>query len=123
MKITIWTFGYEPFTMGGDVWQPIKTDVEAESLHEIGRGYKGYLVKAPDGSTIVAESITGALVGPTIARVKKDIETGDPDLMKEQVAKAKEQVKRARTIDADEFWRKLKKDKKKTKTKRKVASK
>ena len=86
------------------MYRPVCCEVEAESLHELGDGYKGYLIKAPNGKTFVAEEETGALVGSTVARVKKDIKTGDKKLMKEQIETSREDSKRAEEVTTREWW-------------------
>lgn len=105
----VWTMRYTPFVMGGSVWQPVACEIkEAQGPYDLGRGYQGYLVVAPNGTTFVAEAKTGAFVGPSIQDVKEDIETGDPKLMEEQVIKAALDYKRAEVIPEEEFWRLLK---------------
>lgn len=109
MKVKVYTLGYFPFVMGGNVWQPISCEVETENKkHDLGRGYKGYLITAPNGKTFVAECDSGAFVGPTLEQVREDIKTGDPEVMKKQVADALIESKKAKKIDPSEFWGRLK---------------
>jgi len=108
MKIKVFTLGYFPFIMGGNVWQEICIDVEADGPYDIGKGYKGYVVTAPNGKTFVAEATSGALVGPDIKTVKEDISIGEQKMMDKQVAQAVEQSKKAKTLSSDEFWKMLK---------------
>jgi len=107
-QIKVFTLEYVPFVMGGNVWQPMATTVKADGPHDIGNGYKAYVVTAPNGKTFIAESTSGAFVGPDLETVKTDIQLGDPDIMKKQVKNAVVQSKQAREVDQDEFWRKLK---------------
>jgi hypothetical protein len=107
-KRLVWTMGYRPFVMGGSVHYPMGTRVPCSGPFDLGRGYSGYLATAPNGRTFVAEATTGALVGPTIEAVRKDIETGDPKLMVAQVAKATETVKKVEETTPKEFWAALK---------------
>lgn len=104
MRIKIWTAAYMPFILGGDVYQPLFCEVEAQGPIDLGRGYKGYLVLAPDGSTVVAESTSGGLVGPTIQEVRADIKSGSIAVMRKQVEEAVEKGKTARPIAPEEFW-------------------
>jgi hypothetical protein len=104
----VFTMRYQPFIMGGNVWQPVCCDVEVEGPYELGLGYKGYVVTAPNGKTFVAEASTGAFVGPDVKSVKNDIETGDQELMKKQVSEAAVLSKKASEVSAEEFWGLLK---------------
>lgn len=109
MKIKVWTEAYRPFVMGGRVRYPVMAEVEATGPHALGKGYFGYLITAPDGSTLVAESETGALVGPTLEEVKADIKSATKQIMKEQIEHARERVKIAEQTSADNFWKMLRK--------------
>jgi hypothetical protein len=106
-KITIWSIGYFPFTMGGKVHRPIKTEIEINDnqIFDLGKGKKGYLIISPKGKTYVAESETGAFVGSTIEDVRKDILEGDKKVMNKQIKEAKEQVRMAEKFEPEEFWR------------------
>jgi hypothetical protein len=107
-KVRVYTLRYEPFIMGGSVWQPVAANVEWEGEYDLGKGYRGYLIISPNGKTFVAESQSGAFVGPSIQQVREDIaESEDIDFMKKQVEDAKIQSKQATEIPADEFWRLL----------------
>jgi hypothetical protein len=101
--------------MGGPVWQPVSTDVEHHGEYELGKGYKGHLIYAPSGATYVAESRSGAFVGPTIPIVRQDIkDCEDISLMEKQVTDAIEKSKQGgRKVKAKEFWNLLKEGKKK----------
>lgn len=108
VMIRAWTYGYFPFKMGGSPWQPIAADVEADGPHDIGKGMQAYLVTAPSGKTYVAEAVSGAFVGPSLERVRKDVRAGGEDMMAEQLRRAAEVAPTARVISADELWRMLK---------------
>ena len=108
MKLRIYTFFYFPFTMGGDVWQPRACEVDEEQLdgpHYLGRDYRGYLISTPGGHFVVAEATTGALIGPNLQEVCKDVATGDPELMDRQMEQAKVDSTRAQLIEPEEFWK------------------
>jgi hypothetical protein len=96
--------------MGGDVRRPISCDVPVSGPFDLGKGYQGYLGVAPNGRTFVVESETGAIVGNTLENVIDDISQGDPDVMRRQIEKARETVKRAQEMSQDDFWRMLKGD-------------
>jgi hypothetical protein len=100
----IWTMGYFPFTLGGDVHRPICCDVEVSGPHDLGFGYQGYVATSPNGRTFVAESETGAIVGPSLSDVINDISQGDPSIMRKQIEKAHETAKRAEELSPDRFW-------------------
>jgi hypothetical protein len=104
----IWTNGYRPFIMGGDVNAPVFCDVPVDGPFDLGKGYEGFLAVSPSGRTFVAESITGAIVGSTVAEVRKDVTTADEAIMKEQIAEAQKRVRRAERVSPADFWRMLK---------------
>lgn len=103
----IWTEAYRPFVMGGDCNAPVICNVPVDGPFDLGAGQTGYLAVSPGGKTFVAESTTGAIVGPTVEAVRKDIKTADEAVMQEQLAHAKERVKRANPVSQSEFWRLL----------------
>ena len=95
---------YFPFVLGGNVWQPRACEVEADGPHDLGAGYQGYLVTSPGGHYVVAEATTGAMVGPNLEAVRKDIAEGDPELMVKQMAQAKIDSTGTKMMEPDEFW-------------------
>lgn len=102
------TYGYFPFTMGGEVWRPIKCDVPITGgPFDLGSGYEGYLITSPNGTTFVAESITGMFVGSTIEEVRNDISCADYKVMKIQIEDAKKDFAKSTAIPVEEFWRML----------------
>lgn len=107
----VWTEGYSPFIMGGDVNGPIGAKIEVGEKIPLGKGLFGYLVASPiSGETFVAESETGAFVGPTIEQVRGDVEAADEAVMADQIEKAKERMKKVRVLDADDFWGRFRKE-------------
>jgi hypothetical protein len=106
-KIKIWTKDYRPFILGGNVHQPMATEAEASGPFALGKGYEGYVVLSPLGESFVAESKTGALVGPTLNEVRADIKKAKKSVMKKQIIEAQESVKAARIVDPAEFWKRL----------------
>jgi len=104
----VFTIAYTPFVMGGSVWQPVCCEVKVDGPYDIGDGFQGFIVTAPNGKTFIAEATSGAFVGPDLKSVRKDIKIGDKALMSKQVVRAVSDMKRAKEIKPSEFWRKLK---------------
>lgn len=106
----IWTYGHRPFVMGGSVDYLLACDLPCTGPHKLGKGYSGYLATAPNGKTFVAEAKTGAIVGPTLEDVRADIGKAKPKVMREQVAKAAQEMTEAHKYgsfevkDAAFFW-------------------
>ena len=101
----IWTQGYSPWILGGDVHAPVGAEIAVGECYDLGGGFKGYLVASPlTGETYVAEATTGAIVGSSLKEVRADISAADADTMTRQVEEAAEQVKRVRVEPAKEFW-------------------
>jgi hypothetical protein len=105
----IWTWGYRPFVMGGKVHYVLACKIKCTGPHDLGKGYKGYVATAPSGDTVVAEATTGAIVGSSLRQVRKDIETGDPAVMRQQVKQAAIDMMNAEVTDVKNFWEKTKK--------------
>lgn len=103
-QITIMTRAYRPFVMGGSVRYNVKTTVEGDGPHDIGRGYQGYVIKTPKGGTRVAEATTGALIAPSLKEVREDIKQGDPVIMEKQIKEAAQAAKNANMLTPEEFW-------------------
>ena len=107
----IWTRGYRPFVMGGSVHYDLGCKTTCEGPFDVGRGYSAWMATAPNGNKFVAEATTGAIVGGSLEQVREDIKTGDPELMKKQMADAKQRVKDVEEKDPAFFWHALKCDK------------
>lgn len=111
---TIWTWGYRPFIVGGNVNYVLACKVECTGPHELGSGYKGYAAAAPNGTVFVAEAKTGAIVGSgpnesaALKVVCRDIADGDKKVMQKQVADAAVHASKAELHDAAFFWGALK---------------
>lgn len=105
---TIWTWGYRPFIMGGDVNYVLACKVPCTGPFKVGRGYEVYVATAPNGTTFVAEAQSGAIVGGSLEQVREDIRTGDPKMMQKQVTEALESAKKAEIKSPDFFWGALK---------------
>lgn len=108
----IWTEGYFPFTMGGNVHRPVAAHIPDEELGEkfdLGGGYFGYLLTSPrTEKTYVVESTTGAFIGPTIEVVRADIKDAHAEVMADQLGAGLLRKKKATTVPFDQFWGLLK---------------
>ncbi len=108
----VWTEGYSPFTMGGSCHHPVGAWVQVGEKHELGCGYFGYLLTHPDhGDTYVAESMTGAFIGPSLDRVKLDIAAAKAAVMKTQIEDARKRMELMREEEPDRFWSRIRKRK------------
>lgn len=104
MKAVLWTRGYRPFIMGGNVNAPLGVEIEVLPV-DLGKKFKGYIAVTPKGKTMIAEATTGAIVGTSLEEVKKDIQEGDLKTMKQQVKDAAEMKKRMEILSFDEFMK------------------
>lgn len=104
-KIRIFNRAYRPFIMGGDVHGFISTDVDVTETFIVNDFITLYEVRGPDGKTAIVEAISGGIVGNSLNKVLKDIETAEPDVMKEQIKGACEMAKRADHVSETEFWK------------------
>jgi len=102
-KKLIWTEAYSPFIMGGDVHQPIGAEVPVSEPVCIGE-FSVVSVDVPGGLTAIAEATTGAIVGTSLTEVQRDIASGAPAVMADQVRKAAERLKKVRVLSAKEFF-------------------
>jgi len=102
----IWTRGYRPFILGGDVHGPVGVEIaEPGEKHELGKGYDCYVITSPlTGKTYVAEAETGAIVGSLLVGVRDDVTAADSKVMKKQIEEAREQKKHVTVLEADKFW-------------------
>ena len=91
--------------MGGDVHAPIGTEVKVGEKYLLGGEYYGYLIASPvTGETYVVESETGAIVGSSIMMAREDIDIASPEVMTEQIADAKEKMKKVDVLSPEKFW-------------------
>lgn len=102
----IWTRGYRPWILGGDVNAPVGIEIEVGEKLDLGKGFFGYVVTNPKtGDTHVVEAVSGALVGSDLNKVRADVqECDDIDQMKEQIEKHKKLKKQVEVLDPDKFW-------------------
>jgi hypothetical protein len=107
--IKIWTKAYLPWRLGGDGRGAISTIVKYQKVVKLGHGYQGVVVKAPDGSTVVAERETGAIIGSSVRMVHEDVSSGNKKVMKDQMAWARKELQNAQPVTEEKFWTMLKK--------------
>lgn len=106
----VWTWGHRRDGNGDRANYPLAADVAATGPFPLGKGYFGYLVRAPDGHTFVAEAKTGAFFGSTIAEVSADVAEGDPDVIDEQIANYEGDLPDLEVVEPEEFWRAMGRD-------------
>lgn len=104
--LTIWTYAYRPFILGGNVNGPISCDVEIGHPIAIGRGLYAYEIQSPNSRRVaIAESTTGAIVGTSVEMVRQDIRDGNPRTMRDQLREAEIVARRdVDNIGWDRFW-------------------
>lgn len=107
-KKEIWVFTacHNPFQFGPGV-EYIKAKVEGRGPYDIGRGYKVYVVKSPAGKIHLALMPSGAFIGSSLAQVRKDVTTGDANLMARQMAEANQMLVNAKELSAATFWKRM----------------
>lgn len=81
--------GYFPMIMGGNVNQPMITEIKPIEEKSIGKGFKAFSFKTPNGSLRIAESITGAIVGNSFEKVIEDVKQTTKKIMMEQINEGK----------------------------------
>jgi len=99
----IWTYVGAPFAFG-ETSRPIGCEVDVGARRSLGGGYYGYAVSTPKGGTVICEETSGAIIGNSLEAVRSDIKTGDPDVMKQQVTHACNELKKATIVPRDNFW-------------------
>lgn len=108
MKKRIYIHAYFPFTLGGDVWRPISTEVDVGKKMPIGKGFFAHSTKAPNNKTFIVEHESGGIIGSSFVQVRKDIREGTKEMMRVQVAHACREMQRARHYPPDIFWQRVK---------------
>ena len=103
-KLPVWTKAYRPFMLGGNVNAPIATEVEVGEATELAPGISVHVVVSPTGTAHVAEATTGAFVGTDIEQVRKDVQDADPEIIKDQLKKAKAELDGVDHLDPAVFW-------------------
>lgn len=101
----IWTEGYRPFIMGGDVNAPLGVEVEAGEPIDVGHGVHVHEIKFADGRTAIAEATTGAIVGTDLQTVRDDVTQADPEIVRRQIEEGRKRVPKVYRLDITEFLR------------------
>lgn len=99
----IWTEGYRPFIMGGDVNAPLGVEMDGGEPINIGHDIMVHEIKFSDGRTAIAEATTGAIVGTNLQTVRADVAAANPAVMQQQVQAAGQLVPRVQRLSESEF--------------------
>jgi hypothetical protein len=101
----VWTQAYRPFMLGGDVHRPVCCELEPLGpTLDLGKNYFGVSVIAPTGKVFIVEVITGAIIGSSLAEVRKDVEDGDEAIMRKQIVWATQMANKAEMVEPERFW-------------------
>lgn len=111
MKLKIWTRAYRPFILGGNCHYQLSTTVEVDKAVSLGKGFKGHIVTAPNGETLIAEATSGGLVGPDLKSVRKDVKEGPKEVMVEQIAEGVKLREKSEEVEPEKFWQMMGKEK------------
>ena len=99
-----WTFVYNPFVMGGNVWQPKGFKFDRKEKKDLGKGFYGYQLFSPKGKEVIVEQKSGAIVGNSLEEVRKDILSSTIEIMQKQVEDACKQLCLVKIISENKFW-------------------
>ena len=108
--MVIWTEGYLPFIMGGNVNTPVGTKISKKKLGtpmDLPMGFKAYEFENPNnGQTHIIEAESGAFIGSDLQAVCDEIEKcGDAEMMKKQVSNALQRRKSVKVMEPKKFWK------------------
>lgn len=103
-KIKIWTLYYSPFVMGGDVNQPIATEVVPTERHQIKQNLHVYVVKSPTGKTHVVDGITGGMIATSMEELWGLIEGCTEEQLVTQCKSQQSKADSAKMLTPSEFW-------------------
>lgn len=114
MKLRIYTYVYNSFTLGGNCNQYTGTEIDMQNPPDsvsLGYGYMAYLIRNPIRHCWHAiESESGAIIGTGHSRAEvrrkilHDAKTGDPTIMASQIETEKEIAKGSPIIPSKEFF-------------------
>lgn len=85
---TIWTMGYFPFTMGGNVNRPISTEVKIIETKKL-KGINFFSFKTPKGTLKVCEAKTGGIIADDFEDLKANIKGCSQTFLQKQIKDAK----------------------------------
>ena len=107
----VYTEGYQPFRLGGDLSGPIATEIAEYERVMLTEEHAGMVVENPVKKLHhVFLEACGALVGTgpvreyVIAQARTDAETGDPAIMREQIKQGKKDCKSAEVLSFYDFF-------------------
>jgi len=83
-KVMIWYYKYNPWVMGGRVHQPVQEFVDIIEERDMGKGIICFSFILSNGEMGIADQATRGLVGNTFEQVQKDVDEGDPEVMRKQ---------------------------------------
>lgn len=107
MKKKIWTILFSPFTMGGNVNQPISTEVEVLEIKTI-RSFKFFSFITPKGSIRICDGVTGGIIAQSWEELKANMKGATSKVLNEQIAQAREVAKDCREVSNEEFFKSYK---------------
>lgn len=108
MKIRVWTQAYRPFIMGGDVHQPVCTELDCTAAIEVAKGVYVHGVISPRGKAYFVESQSGGIVGDDFDTVKEDANSAPIEEILQQLQEQTKRGQKACPITPEEFWRLMK---------------
>jgi hypothetical protein len=106
-KIHVWKRVYNPFTLGGDIYGRVTTELLDSDYEEYDAG-KGFTIISimVNEKTYVFDKNSGGLVGYSVEEVMKMIaDCDDIEYMKQQSAEAKAQGKIATAVSFNDFFK------------------
>jgi hypothetical protein len=99
----MYTYSKSAFQLGPGYTNILATEVNAELAMTI-KGINLYEVLLPDRPRRVL-SPSGAIVGGSLWGVVRDLESADMEIVKQQLEKSKETVKKAKPVSNEEFYK------------------
>jgi hypothetical protein len=96
-KVMVWGWSYHPFIMGGRCHKPSQLWVEVIEERVMGKGIICFSFLDEKGKLQIADQATRGIVGDSFEQVQKDVDEGDPEVMREQQEKYLQVIK-------DEGW-------------------
>lgn len=105
-KRRIWTMGHFPFLMGGEVNQPITTEVDFIEEKDLGKGIKAFSFKTVKGTLKIAESRTGGIVADSFEQLIEQIKDSTKKELNDQLDRAQLVVDKAtKHLSNEEFFK------------------
>ena len=102
--LRIWSQGFRPFIMGGDVHRPMACEITSYSESFLLAKVSIRAAIRPDGVMVFLEP-GGGIVGDQIAVLRRDLMKCSPKLAKEQMERSKKLNDYALLMPEEEFWK------------------